>query len=832
MLVSATSPSNAAALTNAVQQGEPRRLRGGTNPAHAGPAIPSPVTTLNMVSFFGLRFGSDRKKLQYVTPRRFHQPPLPFLSPPADRRRSKQQEAEKSAKIWRRDRNGSTGSGQSFGHVLPRPQRPPSRPGTSSSHRTTLFRSPFSNVEATASMVDLAPPGPRKSSAGSLRQAASSSNLRASRPVISGPISPPVPLPLPTDQASPASLARTATGGSSKKDWVNPLDVHFGKDMASAPRPRTASGPSPAARSPLGRLEFDTDDTRSRKGSTASVRTKPDTGEGPDGYPSPPTSVKSVEQGISRASTEPKASQLAKPTPSSLRRVNTADPVGLPSPTISEERPDSPVVRNVQAKRDTMTFHSPRRRSFTKNVQETAPKRQTRGKSEQEKLEIKKRRQTEGFEGNFSAFNFGRRAVDPSSPLSTDYPALPMSASDSLADIKRTSPSMLEKTSTLDRGMDGPATETDAAVKDGQQPEHEAHEASDADSMTVPSLQESFPQEPSSNYTRAGRDVTGTPSLDSLEKRVRPRVDSDTRCPGTPTALRAPPPVTEWTRRSSGSQSQRTHSFDELDEAPPPKLNPDRRSQSPLRSKQPIEGSFPVTKGLPRGRRPDSVTAPRGRSPATLDDVPPPRLNPDRRSQSPLTTRRPMEGIFPVSKGLPRGRRPGPMPAPISPVPYGGGAAPPRPPREKEGLTSTPGWADRSDKHMSALPAPLSPFSTNMTTSSNDGGGDTASTPTSLVPPRLPSPTFTSLEESMTENLAKAFEEASFSESTHDVSKPLISPVLSEFGGRNGGNSPLRVESKRAPPRPPPITLPPSTSATPEGSVKSPTNTELSSGFI
>lgn len=751
--------------------------------------------------------------------------PYPALTDLLTFPRSKQQEAESSAKKWKKGAQDSFGSDQSFGHTLSHPRRPPSRPGTSHSTRSTiLFRAPFANSAATSSMVDLAPPSPRRPSAASLRQSASSSNFKGGRPTISGPIGPPVSLPLGADPSQAGIPARPGTAGSMKKDWVNPHDIQFGKDMSSG-RPHTSAGPS-ALKSPLN-FEFDIGD-----GNDSGAGTKAESSIGPNGYPSPPPSVKSVEQGLTRVNTEPKLSQSSKPpAPSSLRRVNTADQNRLPSPAVSEERLDGPVVRNVQARRDTMTFHSPRRRSFAKNVDEGVAKREVWERTEQERAEIKKRRQTEGFEGNFSAFNFGGSAIDTSTPMPTDIPISPTTTvrHENFLDTKRASPPAVEKKSAQERGMSEPMM---ADAMDGDQKAGSGQ----ADSPSWPSIQ-SMRLDGAPSVAPGGRRGHNTPSLDSLAKPTRPRVDSDTRCPDTPTALRAPPPVTDRVTIRSSQISQDRQSSDRLEEVPPPKLNPGRLSQSPLRSKPPTEGDFPVSKGLPRGRRPGSPESQRGRSPERFEEAPPPKLNPDRRSQSPLRARQPIEGNFPVSKGLPRGRRPGPGPAPIAPVPYGAGNPPPRPPRESEGVTTLPGWADRTDKHLSALPAPLSPMcgKTSFADSDlNSGAAKTLGAPT-LGPPRLPSPTFSSLEESMSENFAKAFDDfTSADPAPPEPSKPLISPVLSEFGVRigDGRASPIRVEAKKAPPRPNPITLPPSKGATPNGSVKSPTAGEFSPGFI
>lgn len=173
-----------------------------------------------------------------------------------------------------------------------------------------------------------------------------------------------------------------------------------------------------------------------------------------------------------------------------------------------------------------------------------------------------------------------------------------------------------------------------------------------------------------------------------------------------------------------------------------------------------------------------------------------PRPPPDRPLPSPFATRTPMEGSFPIKKGLPRGRQPSrPSPesndsyqsqneaAPNSPLPFLGG-----------GL-----GFDQSEPRRSAIPAPLTPM---RRPSSPDWH---VPTPTSAVAPRIPSPTFSSLEHtisSTSEELAKSFD-ISF-----DI--PLTSPILGQFfqldmtsnANNQVGNSPTRVEAARAPPRP------------------------------
>ncbi|KAG9252504.1 uncharacterized protein F5Z01DRAFT_638375 [Emericellopsis atlantica] len=701
-----------------------------------------------MVSFFGLRFGGDKKKLQ-----------------------DKQKEAEKSAKKWKKGQKESFGSDQSFGNDICAPQRPPSRPGTGHSIRSTmLFRAPFANAQATSSMVDLAPPSVRRPSAASLRQASSSSNLKGKRPVISGPIGPPVSLPLDGHFSVPGTPTRPGTANSMKKDWVNPLDVHFGKGDRDAPqRPHTSAGPT--AKRPPRHSDFDI-------GSQGDEKSRVMASVGPNGYPSPPPSIKSEDPDpLIRVSTEPKST---KPTAlSALRRVNTAEP-NLQLAT-NEGGLESPVVRNALAKRDTMSFHSPRRRSISKQTNDSASARRViKNRTDEEKAEIKKRRQTEGFEGNFSAFNFGAPAVDTSIPLPTERPISPTNTSD-----RTESPIDRQRLSSpfSDRQADRPVDRKNARER-GMSEAMTIEAAVDQDdglSMTE-SSDSLFPQPPAHEAKRSDNTLSLTPSIESLTKPARPRGDSDTRGPNTPTALRAPPPISA---RPSICSVHSSDSARLVKEAPPPKLNPDRRSQSPLRSKAAMEGDFPFHQGLPRGRKPGSIGSIASPTSELFDHAPPPTLHANGRSQSPLRARQPAEGDFPVNKGLPRGRRPGPGSPAIAPVPASTTAAPPRPPREDEGLTVTPAWAERAEKHLSALPAPLTPAVSRASHldsdispwASKEGGAPF------LAAPRLPSPTFSSLEESLSENLAKTFDDYP---SEDHVAKPLISPTLSEFGPFTG----------------------------------------------
>ena len=192
---------------------------------------------------------------------------------------------------------------------------------------------------------------------------------------------------------------------------------------------------------------------------------------------------------------------------------------------------------------------------------------------------------------------------------------------------------------------------------------------------------------------------------------------------------------------------------------------------------------------------------------------------------SPFTRATPIEGDFPVSKGLPRGRRPT---FPSQATPTSEDTTAPSPIPDNTTALGLPSWIDRASARQSAMPAPLSPLPLRGAPTSSPRPPTSPhrplrsdeftfpATPTSASgAPRLPSPTFHSLEKSISsssENLARTFVDFSFD------SKPLISPVLGDFGASSrdasdsagGRSSPRRVEGRTAPPRPSPVTLPPS----------------------
>jgi hypothetical protein len=602
-------------------------------------------------------------------------------------------------------------------------------------------------------MVELAPPSARRPSVSSLRQISSNPNLKGGRPNISGPIGPPVPLSLDGDGGSAESPARPGTAGSIKKDWVNPLDVHFAKDMPFANSGKTKSTTTSFPKSPLAQTEFKLDtNVTSLSAGIGNFDI------GPSGYPSPPQSVKSNDTPNS-PEMKPQIQTSRPSAPSGLRRVNTAEQTQLPSPATSEDRGDGLMIRNGNAKRETMMgFHAPRR------AEEPTQRKQWKDRTDQEREAIKKRRQTEGFEGNFSAFNFGGAPVDTSVPLPTASPESTLARLDSPSGSKETA-SSIDKRSTGDSVRSESVTSRDT-YGDGKPAEKPIVKPLDPWTDALPRI----PSEMNGHRSYA------KPSFDSLHSRsVHARGDSDTRAPGTPTALRS----TVEQPSAVSSPPQRGRAVEQFDA--PPKLNPDRRSQSPLRSKGPMEGDFPVSKGLPRGRRP-TITS--------------------------ITTQ----------------SSTAPMKAPV------------RPPREDEDSAVLPSWADRAERHLSAIPAPLTPLGTSPNLRDTDISPWASKTTTSSpIAPRLPSPTFPSLEKSVSagsDNLTAGLG-LSFGE---EIANSLSHHMLTELSPTSG-DAGRRVQKRTAPPRPPPITLPPGKNGstgmrTPTGSMKSPVASEFSAGFI
>ncbi|CEJ90384.1 hypothetical protein VHEMI06172 [[Torrubiella] hemipterigena] len=678
-----------------------------------------------MVSFFGLKFGSKDKK-------------------------SQKQSLERQNREWNRVDQNSFGRGQYFGDT----NNPP-RPETSYSTRTPVsFRTPFS-MGANSSMVDLSMPSARRPSMSSLRHWATDSSAN---------------LPLPPTLAGPGVRVglpeRPSTAGSSRtKEWVNPLDVHFCKEPIMAKQPESDEPKGGVMR----QIEFsvkttsidddkDAADTTTKKSATHKISS---------GYPSPPASSNG-DSTLPLTISEPSSLGILSPSTSFASSL----PSPVPSATrSSDDHWDSPVVRNVPARRDTTMFHSARRRSFTKDIQA----------SPDDVAKMRKQQQTEGFAGNFAAFDFGEEVRRQTT---IDLPAPQIASTEEVPTPKISevpfTPTPKERTPSVPKA--DAATPTQRTSPTQPLP---ILESVNSFEFPMPAALEHrsplIPQRPSTSYGPGQRSFSkgstkaggGSDPLDlaSTLADFRPRADSDVV--GLPRPTR--PAVTIPT------------------------------AQDALRSNSPFGGALPEMTY--------TVSIESAHSPKTT-----PKSSMDKPRTSP-----PKKSIFPSSKNsLPRGRQP-----------------PRRPPRSDEATAETvparpefsvPNWGslgvDAAEPRRSAMPAPLA--------SSGHTIKPSVSSPSSDAP-RLISSTFKSLELSLEEaedSFASAFELA--------LEKTVSSPSSSDFFSLSSTpttptGTVTRVEAKKAPPRPPPITLPPSPTKSTEPSIRSPrsaTTAEFQTTFI
>ncbi|KAF9879473.1 hypothetical protein CkaCkLH20_03016 [Colletotrichum karsti] len=341
-----------------------------------------------MVSFFGLKLGADKKK-------------------------KAEKAADPKPQPRKRIDQNMLGEGQFFGSELKRPVMiNGSRPGTSMSNKSS-FIDGFAHPNATSlagggsslygsrpgtamsnknfvanfrhpnapylnggssSMVDLSAPGGK----GGVRPMGSESNLNMGWNNGSMTNLKAIPTPLIITSSEPG----TPNSPLRKNNWVHPLDVHYGRDGALSPAssvgaPRSpgvapSSAPSAVAsvsnapRSPLGQFEFNLNPSDILKHNELT----PAPLSPSKAYPSPPPSV--------NGSLPPLKTDLRlKTAANTVRDAHRPGPTSLPSPTASAERTSEeerfyprPIIQNVAAKRDTLTHHSPRRQSFSMDVDE------------------------------------------------------------------------------------------------------------------------------------------------------------------------------------------------------------------------------------------------------------------------------------------------------------------------------------------------------------------------------------------------------------------------------------------------------------------------------
>ncbi|KAL0937530.1 uncharacterized protein CTRU02_207261 [Colletotrichum truncatum] len=345
-----------------------------------------------MVSFFGLKLGADKKKKAEKNPEPKPQPP---------RKRVDQNllgEGQFFGSNLERpvlingSRPGTSMSNKSFVANFVHPNAPSlngggsslygSRPGTAMSNKNFVanFRhpnAPYLNG-GSSSMVDLSGPGNKAG----IRPMGSDNNLNmgwnnGSLTNLSASATAPVG----SEPGTPISPLR-------KNNWVHPLDVHYSRNGALSPAPsfavsaphspayppghtlnHTASAApsvSNAPRSPLGQFEFNLNPSAISKHNELTPAPLSPT----KAYPSPPQSVNGSLPPI-------KTDWKPKTAVTTVRDAHKPGPASLPSPTTSTERTSEeelsyprPIIQNVAAKRDTLTFHQPRRQSFSMDIDE------------------------------------------------------------------------------------------------------------------------------------------------------------------------------------------------------------------------------------------------------------------------------------------------------------------------------------------------------------------------------------------------------------------------------------------------------------------------------
>ncbi|KAF7546044.1 hypothetical protein G7Z17_g8699 [Cylindrodendrum hubeiense] len=744
-----------------------------------------------MVSFFGIKIGGDKKK-------------------------SHDKQKQSSRQIQHLNDQGNPRDLRRLTNNFSRPGRPDT---SCSTNDPTQWRAPYmggGSGAAASSMVDLA--APRAPGLGSSRFHSSDLNLNTRFNGSSTSLAMPGPIGGAASNR-PGTPTRPGTATSRKTEWDNPFHVHFGgKDSAG----NTPISPI-AGKNSLDQFEFGVGADHTRNTSAGSQPI--------NGYPSPPPSVLSADQPFSPLSSDGRPSSSRRNAPSALRNVEITGPRALPSPAASvlrtsEDVWDIPVIRNVQAKRDTLTFHTPRRTSFSMEVDDVDKNKPTKP-------------MVEGLAGNFTAFDFGdnvRRGSESKNSL--EAPSI-----DSLRSISPTggvgprSFGTARTASPLRSMQSTPSLSNEPRTRERNTSDAPSALSSTHESISrqspVPPAPPAHPQEldllfrpiaqaaptspiPAPPKNTTIRSTNAAPAsaygvhpgymsrpLDPPPRGFRPRVDSDSRR-RPPNGLRVPPSLVD---RSGGGSISSLNSVpgslrspygpppDEgsyMRAEPSPRPPPEARAESPF-ARPVIEGDFPVQKGLPRGRRPPAL-----------------------------------DGLSPEPGGL--GPRMQQRQRPMYPPPK----AEPSPTSNSRSKNSTednsyslPNWNDfdRASPHRSAMIAPLSPFRTDAQLPHTPPADDTrrtmfTSSPISPKPPSLPSPSFSSLQTSISsssENLAKSFEMASETIATNATSeygnyprnRPLISPVMGDFS-RPLSPGYTRMEAVKAPPRPSPITLPPS----------------------
>lgn len=679
-----------------------------------------------------------------------------------------------------------------------------------------------------------------------------------------------VPNPFGVDKVPPLPA------GSRQSALVDPLDVRFNKkpgstsnstspngggsmqrsgsksplsqsDLKVEPEPMPEPEPEPESAGEdserLGGLE-DFDEF-GEPGPDVGIR-----GSGYAGYPSPPQSVETEEQwppmspvdgevGVEADAERDGEEADMKAGANQTQHqfivpgfANGPGPAMLPSPSSSTSRKSedargSPVVQNVHAKRDTLTFSSSRRRSFTMVVEE----------EELEKHRQQQQHRVEGLAGNFSDFDFGDGVAKQQTVA---VGTLGIELMESPIEMERPHP--FKEIENAEDGESAMGNEDGARAEDVEGAaghvlsEQDAQsELSDAASLASPvaspiespidslMLASPFtsPMAPQKQFLPYQRDRGFRPFSPFSPQRLQVAIPDDA-LPSAPAQQPLPSPSavsagvesprpnirrpSQLTMEAPNTLASVLNSFGPT--TPPQGFNSRMTTETRARGPpQPLQQvAFPslaarMETPLQNPRSPYGPATDEGNYMRTVEAPRPPM---DRVPLSPFAARTPMEGEFPVMKGLPRGRQPlrPQMPFEDSPERQ----------TEERSPRSFSKWGgfgfDRPDTRNSPLPKP--PRTPKGQTPASPSWS--MSTPTSDIAPRIPSPTFPSLEKAISatsEDLAKSFE------ISYDAPQP--SPLANEFSihdvaSPSAKSSPvIRVEAKKAPPRPTPspINLPP-----------------------